>query len=337
MNSQRAPSSKRPCPDPLPIEPYFQTFRGSELFLRAVAESPSDDARRLVFSDWLEEQGASERAELIRLQVDLERRPDALRPAGQVERARELEARVGWRDAPQGVRMSRGLYSSFILSHDAHVDWCRKHRRAAGAGSMLLLLAQIRTVIDLQHLTIAVSVNPSDFKRLVNSPELSHLTSLQIAWNRISAAGAKAIATSSAFTHLDTLDLWDCGIGADGIRHLGGSAWASQLTSLNLGCNQLQDNGTRVLACSPVFENLTSLDLMCNEVTGIGVRELAESPFVKNLTSLNLFSNQIDDEGAEVLATSESLNSLTELDMRGNPVSKKSGRTLLARWPFAKV
>lgn len=39
-----------------------------EQFLAAVAASPDDDAPRLIYADWLEENGESERAEFIRIQ-----------------------------------------------------------------------------------------------------------------------------------------------------------------------------------------------------------------------------------------------------------------------------
>jgi uncharacterized protein (TIGR02996 family) len=41
-------------------------------FLRAICEQPADDAPRLVFADWLDENGESERAEFIRVQCKLE-------------------------------------------------------------------------------------------------------------------------------------------------------------------------------------------------------------------------------------------------------------------------
>jgi uncharacterized protein (TIGR02996 family) len=44
-----------------------------EAFLRAVVLDPGDDAPRLVYADWLEEQGRYERAELIRVQCELAR------------------------------------------------------------------------------------------------------------------------------------------------------------------------------------------------------------------------------------------------------------------------
>src|SRR5262245_31911453 len=37
---------------------------------QAVLDSPGDDAPRLVFADWLDENGEPERAEVIRLQIE---------------------------------------------------------------------------------------------------------------------------------------------------------------------------------------------------------------------------------------------------------------------------
>ncbi len=42
-------------------------------FLRMIAENPDDDAPRLVFADWLDEHDMPERAEFIRLQIELAR------------------------------------------------------------------------------------------------------------------------------------------------------------------------------------------------------------------------------------------------------------------------
>src|SRR5262249_49135917 len=42
-------------------------------FVRAIIENPDDDGPRLVFADWLEEHGQLERAEFIRVQIELAR------------------------------------------------------------------------------------------------------------------------------------------------------------------------------------------------------------------------------------------------------------------------
>jgi uncharacterized protein (TIGR02996 family) len=42
-----------------------------DALLAAVCENPDNDTLRLVFADWLEENGDPERAEFIRVQVEL--------------------------------------------------------------------------------------------------------------------------------------------------------------------------------------------------------------------------------------------------------------------------
>lgn len=46
-----------------------------DVFVRAVLADPEDDGPRLIFADWLDEQGEGERAEFIRVQCRLEREP----------------------------------------------------------------------------------------------------------------------------------------------------------------------------------------------------------------------------------------------------------------------
>ena len=42
-----------------------------EALLKAVCENPDDDTPRLVFADWLQENGEEERAEFIRVQIEV--------------------------------------------------------------------------------------------------------------------------------------------------------------------------------------------------------------------------------------------------------------------------
>src|SRR5689334_17143665 len=46
-------------------------------FLQAIYQDPADDAVRLIYADWLEENGRPERAEFIRLQCEQARLPKA--------------------------------------------------------------------------------------------------------------------------------------------------------------------------------------------------------------------------------------------------------------------
>lgn len=106
-----------------------------EAFLRAIADAPEDDAPRLVFADWLEERGDSERAEFIRLQCAVAR--DGDRPEW-LARADELLARnrKDWivPGIPGRQLFGRGFVEYLHVSADeflAHAD------RLAGAAPIL--------------------------------------------------------------------------------------------------------------------------------------------------------------------------------------------------------
>ena len=47
-----------------------------EAFLRTIVENPEDDVPRLVFADWLEENGDADRAVFIRAQCEVARLPE---------------------------------------------------------------------------------------------------------------------------------------------------------------------------------------------------------------------------------------------------------------------
>src|SRR6266550_3426966 len=86
-----------------------------EGFFRAITEDSEDDAPRLVFADWLDEQG-DPRGELMRLQVHLARLPEGdHRRAVLEKRERELLDRhaVDWlgplRERLRSWRFVRGL------------------------------------------------------------------------------------------------------------------------------------------------------------------------------------------------------------------------------------
>src|SRR5262245_31292460 len=68
-------------------ETHLMLPPGHQPFLRTICENPDDDAPRLVYADWLDENGDADRAEFIRLHVQLAREPDA---PGLEQRCEEL-------------------------------------------------------------------------------------------------------------------------------------------------------------------------------------------------------------------------------------------------------
>lgn len=93
-----------------------------EAFLRAIFDAPDDDTPRLVYADFLEENGQPDRAEFIRVQCELDRLRDGGEDTGKrVDqlRAREDELFFQVVPTPRAVwDMSRGFWEDI----DTHVS-----------------------------------------------------------------------------------------------------------------------------------------------------------------------------------------------------------------------
>jgi hypothetical protein len=147
--------------------------------------------------------------------------------------------------------------------------------------------------------------------------KLTGLTSLKLGGNEIGDAGARSLAKLTGLNHLD---LTFNRIGDEGARALVKSIG---LTSLDLSDNQIGAEGARSLAR---LTGLTSLNLSGNQIGDVGARALAK---LTALTSLDLSENEIEAEGAHALTT---LTGLISLDLSGNRIGAKGARALLESW-----
>src|SRR6201986_5154337 len=68
------------------------TMNEREAFLRAICDNPDDDTPRLVFADWLQENGEEDRGEFIRLQIEVAGLPDGKKNQRKQSREKELLA-----------------------------------------------------------------------------------------------------------------------------------------------------------------------------------------------------------------------------------------------------
>src|SRR5262245_44397861 len=75
-----------------------------DAFLRAIEADPRNDAPRLVFADWLEENGERDRAHFIRLQCEHARIYDKYRP----------------KDTPESDRLKKEI-DALLKEHEA--EW----------------------------------------------------------------------------------------------------------------------------------------------------------------------------------------------------------------------
>ncbi len=235
----------------------------NETFLEAIAANPEDDLVRLIYADWLEEHGQSDRSEFIRTQIELTRidEHDPRRPG---LRAREYSLldiyRRDWTsELPEWVRAPR-FFRGMVEQIEAYAgDWLRDgdevHRRFPVRNLFLRGARQ-------------------------NIQELTHCPKLQ---------------------RLETLDLRFNHLGDDGVQVLAESIYLDQLRTLHLWNNHISDLGAVALADARFTRSLRVLSLGGNDITDYGARRLAESQRLPQLEQLVLFDNSIGKFGRDLL------------------------------------
>jgi uncharacterized protein (TIGR02996 family) len=279
-------------------------------WLRQIAANRDDDAIRLVFADWLEEQGDAVRAEFIRVQVRLAALPEnAPERAGLTRREKELltEYCDAWlvkvpKELRKKCRFRRGFVSGLRCTAR---QWLRSAKCLQQACPLL------------EALRLPPHQPAHLVENLVSSPHVDRLTTLELL-GEIDDAGVSALAAPPYLGRLTTLSLWSDGINAAGASALASSPLLSQLTTLDLSFTRIGDAGAAALASSPHLPRLTKL---CLWKTGIGTRgaaALAASPHLPHLATLDLGRNDIDADGAAALASSPHLARLATLDLAVN-------------------
>jgi uncharacterized protein (TIGR02996 family) len=200
-----------------------------EPLLRAILDRPDDDHLRLVYADWLEENGQTERAEFIRVQIELSKEEaDSPERRALAFRGRKLldQHQQDWL-GPIGAlvrewRFCRGFLERIAVSA----------KTLQASGSVLF------TSAPLQRLWITET--QGDLNGLAAIPESNRLIGLDLCGNLITTEGLESL------THFS---------------HLGG------VQRLGLLFNRINDAGARLLCQHPFFQRLTLIRCGGNPIT----------------------------------------------------------------------
>jgi uncharacterized protein (TIGR02996 family) len=312
-----------------------------EAFLQAICEDPDDDTPRLVYADWLDEHGQPERAEFIRVQVELARLPRWHRRWQQVL-AHQRHLLVGdARDLPPlPVGLSWGQFGrGFVESvRTSDLPMFFKHAAAIFAAApvqhlvvvaprngTLVPLADSRWLARLRGVEKegwGSRLGAGEVEQLGNSPHAAALRSLRFRCGSLLEEGVSALVETAVFPRLTALDLSESG-GWDTLRQTVVNALARgsapvRLSTLQLSSSRLTVADVEVLAASRVMANLTELDLYDNPVWAGGSRALAGATGLGRLQVLRLGKTAPGLAGVEALATSPHLTDLRWLDLRNN-------------------
>lgn len=262
----------------------------ADAFLQDILARPDDDAPRLIFADWLEEQGDTAsvaRAEFIRVQCALaggdlpEQRRSEL---NQRQHAIFEQYRHEWehpiRRLVRAYQYHRGFIDEVTVWADSflkHVD--RLFRRApiqhltlcsrgseppVGGPLYMAELADSEHLCRLRSLRLRrTGLESRHLRALLVSEHLTSLTELDLALNRIGDSGIRALAKSPLLGRLERLNLWGNDVGAGGLRvlldaldRLDRAPDGLRLQRLELSHDNLSAAGQRVIADSPLLRRV---------------------------------------------------------------------------------
>jgi uncharacterized protein (TIGR02996 family) len=192
-----------------------------DAFLRDIRDNPDDDTMRLIYADWLDEQG-DPRGEFIHVQMRLAGALPATTSSALRQREQELLRRhaVGW----VGGKMSRlrrwvfrrGFLDEIELRADHFLaDFgelldrepvrCVRLRWATGSIAAISASPRLRTLRELD--LSRCYLNDATAEVLAGSPHLDRLHALGLRSNFIRQRGAEALARSASLSRVQLLDL----------------------------------------------------------------------------------------------------------------------------------
>lgn len=282
--------------------------------------SPDDDLPRLVFADWLAEQGQTDRAAFVQAQVARA----ALPPDDPGRVSIELEE---W-----ALRhRSEASWRAELPQIDPNLRWGRYHRgfvRQVGLSDPQQWLDHASALMEATLIEGVVL----PWARLGTVPVLPahpQLRELTVYGTLIDDDNARWLADSPILSTVRRLNVVASDLGSGALRILLGSPHLQQLEALRLPYHQLDDDGVAAII-ERDLRGLVELDLSANTTDELGsggryaptigpdgAEQLAAWPGLASVRRLVLTGQQLGVEGFEALLRSPHLAGLQHLGMRG--------------------
>jgi uncharacterized protein (TIGR02996 family) len=313
----RAPKADAPYPP------------GWEPFLAAIKAEAFDDTPRLVFADWLDENGDPARAEFIRLQI----RRHPLRYDD--PEAKELDARGEELLHANGGRWLAGFPRWFQKEYAGAFD--RGFVRSCS-------LTGAKFLADGGAITRLTPIDALDLSRItpeaLRCPALSEVGGLHL--SIVDSARAEALAGHPNLANLRCLFVSNGGdngityrptvrLSREAIRALLANRSLSGLWRLEFKCWQHGDAVAFGIAAGS-FTRLEDLSLYSSELSAEGLKALVNSASAPALTNLHIAGNRFGDAGIRHLVEAPGLTRLECLNVMSCGLTAESAR-LLAEWP----
>ena len=301
-------------------------------FLVDIIENIDDDTPRLVFADWLEDNGDPARAEFIRLQCRLAAEVGWVPPWNGYKNSGPFDDREAaliaehggeWKkEAPKWATKRFGFYRGFVSLVDGSArEWLEGVRALYRRTPVEGLDLQTHTNGEGRFLAVAAR------------PECKYLRLLRFTTYGTATDALRQFFASADLRRLVTLEY---GLHRNVIESLGAMLASERLTQVRclvLNRGEYGKEGAALLATSALLARLKSLRIWGAEKTETLAIELARSPNVGGLEELSLRASSLGDRGVVALASSPYLSKLRHLEIEHDILSDQSIRALTAS-PF---
>ncbi|MBI5512449.1 MAG: TIGR02996 domain-containing protein [Deltaproteobacteria bacterium] len=300
--------------------------------LRAISAAPGDDAPRLAYASWLEAQGQTARAELIRVQLALAPMVDGA-PEAEALRQRQhallREHQDAWQDALPELPDALG-WGDF---HRGFVD----HVLAAPGEALQRFADEILAAIPLQRVTLVCMGAPHALGGSAVLAQARELVLLRKHFTRPSPpvddptlAEALALPTLPRLTHLglhepelSETSAWSLGLAPlSGLRSF---SWRRPVGDPRWTPEALLD--------APWLSRLERLELERHPLQGALLTRLCDRLEPSRLRRLALRGAALGDDDAGALAASGRLAGLELLDLGNNQLGPRGVLALLGALP----
>jgi uncharacterized protein (TIGR02996 family) len=204
--------------------------------LRAIVSDPDDDAVRLIYADWLDEHGVPERAEFIRMQIELARTTrDTPARRKQAFRVRELLDQRG--------KNWLGVLRKHV--HDWHYHRGFLDKIGVSGNTLKNHAGRLFTSAPLRRLR--VTGLGGNVAPLGHIPKRNTLTSLDLCCNRLSSAALEKLPSLAGLRGLRTVGLMFNRIDDAGARLLGEHPFFQGLSLIRCGANPIREAARQAL------------------------------------------------------------------------------------------
>ncbi len=328
--------------------------------LQRCREAPADDMPRLVLADWLDENGESDRATFVRVQIALSH-PTA--DAVQQQEWKSLEQSLlrahadEWFGDLQSI-LSRLRYSNEStgglnpFAWDGSKTFLRGFIHFQMFSQSWLLDPDLRNWLRspagdwLEQVNLS-RLTPEAFEQCTIPPEYSGKIKLNLSGQPGTYCDLQTSARLSSPVEFSVQD-WQRFFRSSNflsVRSLttdGGLTFLNQLgqadvrrlVSLKIRNSESSEAAARILTTIP-FESLSSLDF--GPVSETALRAVVACPYLRNLTEWNLTGSPIGDAGMVALCESSLAESLSEVSFQNTAIGDVGIQALVRSPLFAKM